>query len=224
MLLRAGDAGIHRVDVEVMPRDHVARGQRALVEMDVIAIVDNAPRVIEVDKQRLAVGPGFGLDDMHGRTRRSEIDLVARGLHVMLRVAAVKHEVPGAARQGILDERAGNAQAAIVVDEAAARRHCLDAGRDGLGKADSLQQLQGGFMDPLHVAVGQRLVLSALHAGTDSGLRHRDWPGAHGAAGFASAAAAGKVFDSTHAEYSSVARISSVSGRGLQRPNFCIVW
>ena len=81
-----------------------------------------------------------------------------------------------------------------------------------LRQADRLQELQGGFMDPLHVAVGQWLVLSAHHAGTDSRLRHRDWPGAHGAAGIASATAAGKIFDSTHAEYSSVARISSVSG------------
>ena len=114
MLLRAGEAGIHRVDVEVVPGDHVARRERALEEMDVLAIVDDAAGVIEIDQQRFAVAAGLGLDDVDGGTRGAEIDLVARGLHVVLRVAAMQHEVPGAAGEHVFDEAARNAQAALA--------------------------------------------------------------------------------------------------------------
>ena len=51
MLLGAGKAGIHGVDVEVVAGDHVARGDGALVEVDVIAIVDDAAGVIEIDEK-----------------------------------------------------------------------------------------------------------------------------------------------------------------------------
>ena len=63
-------------------------------------------RIIEIDEKRLAIGARLGLDDVNGRTRRSEIDLVARGLHVVLGIAAIEHEAPGAARERVLDERA----------------------------------------------------------------------------------------------------------------------
>ena len=42
-LLRARNAGIDRVDVEIMPGDHVARREGALEEMDMLAQVDDAP-------------------------------------------------------------------------------------------------------------------------------------------------------------------------------------
>ena len=77
MLLRRSDAGIKRVDVEIVPGDHVARRQAALEEMDMLAGVDNAARVIEIDKKRLAVSARVGFHNVNRRPRRSEIHLAA---------------------------------------------------------------------------------------------------------------------------------------------------
>ena len=198
VLFGAGEAGVHGVDVEVVAGDHVTRRDRALVEVDVLAIVDDAARVIEIDEQRFAVAAGFRLDDVDGRTGGAEIDLVARGLHVMLGVPRVQHEVAGAGCQRILDEGARDAQPAVLVDPAALRRHRVDAGRDGLGEAYGFKQLEGGLVDALHLVVGERLVLAALHAGAHGGIRHGNGARTHRLAGFAATAAAGKVFDSTH--------------------------
>jgi hypothetical protein len=45
---------------------------------------------------------------------------------------------------------------------------------DRLGKAYGFEQCQRGFMDSLHVALGEGLVLAALHAGAHGGLCHGD--------------------------------------------------
>ena len=55
-----------------------------------------------------------------------------------------------------------------------------------------------GLVDALHLVVGERLVLAALHAGAHGGIRHGNGARTHRLAGFAATAAAGKVFDSTH--------------------------
>ena len=93
MLCGARDASVERVDIEVMPGDHVARRQRALVEMNMLTGVDDAARVIKINQQGLAILLCFRLHDMHRSACRAEIDLVARWLHVVLGVAAMQHEI-----------------------------------------------------------------------------------------------------------------------------------
>jgi len=198
MLLRRSDAGIKRVDVEVMPGDHVARRQAALEEMDMLAGVDNAARVIEIDKKRLAVSARVGFHNVNRRPRRSEIHLVAGGLHVVLGVAAIKHEAPGATRQNIFGEGAWNEQAALVRHGAAARCHCINAAWNCLAESDGFQKCQCRLVDAFHVALGQRLVLPAFHAGADCGLGPWNFPRPQGPPGLAAAAALGKVFDYAH--------------------------
>ena len=46
----ARHAGIHGVDIEIMAADHVARRQRALIEMDMLALIDDARTIIEIDE------------------------------------------------------------------------------------------------------------------------------------------------------------------------------
>ncbi len=151
VLLRAGHAGIDGIDVEIVPRHHVARRDRPLEVMDVVAEVDDAGSVVEVGQHRLAVAARFGLDDVHRRSRRAEIDLFAPGLHVVLGIAAIEREVPRAIGQHILDEPARNAQASLGVHETAASRHELDAGGDRLAKSHRFQKVESRGMDALEL-------------------------------------------------------------------------
>ena len=77
MLGRAGKAGIERVDIEIMAGEHVARHDRPLEEMDVVAAVDDARRS---HRGRPAATRGScafrRLDDMDRRTRRAEMTLL----------------------------------------------------------------------------------------------------------------------------------------------------
>jgi hypothetical protein len=167
MLPRCGDAGIERVDVEIVPGDHVARHHRALVEVDMLAAIDDAPGIIEVDQQRLAIGAGGRLDNMDGGTGSAEMDLVAPWLEIVLRVSPAQRKPPGGACDRVLDEPAGDAQPSILANHAAARRHGLDAGGDGIGEADRFEELERRRVDLLHVAARQQLVPAAFHAGSD---------------------------------------------------------
>ncbi len=56
------------------------------------------------------------------------------------------------------------------------RRQHLDAGRDGLAEANCFEKVERRLVDALHVALGQRLVLPAFHAGPDGGFVAGNWP------------------------------------------------
>ena len=220
MLLRRSNAGIERVDVEVVPGDHVARREAALEEMNMLAGVDNAARVIEINKQRLAVGARFGLHDVNRRTRRSEINLVAGGLHVVLGIAAMEQEAPGAACQNIFGERPRDEHAALVRHGAAARRHRFDAAWNRLAKSNGFQKCQRRLVNAFHVALGQRLVLPAFHAGANRGLGPWNFPRPQGPPGFTAAAALGKVFDYAHFMLLNRASYVPILGRLAKASNF----
>ena len=189
-----------------------------------IAIVDDARGVIKIDQQRLAIAAGFRLDDEHGGTGGAEIDLVARRLHVVLGVAPVQDEIPGATGQRVLDQAARNAQPALGIHEAAARRHRFDAGRDRLAKPDGFQKLEGSFVDAPHVVVGERLVLAADHAWTDCCIGHGNGAGPQGLAGFTATAAAGKVLDCAHLDRLLICASICLSAPIPQRSIFLYEW
>ena len=65
-------------------------------------------------------------------------------------------------------------------------------------QANRFQKLQRGFVDALHVSVGEGLILPAHHAGAYRGICHRNGTGTKRAAGFTATAAAGKIFHSAH--------------------------
>jgi hypothetical protein len=190
MLRRPRHAGIHGVDIEIVPCEHVARRDRALIEMDMLALIDDAGAVIEIDQHGIAVAAGLDIDDMDGRPRGPEIDLVAPGLHIVLAIAAIEHEIAGTFRKRVLDERARQAQAAMLAHDGALGCQDLDAGGDSLAEADLLEEVECRLMDALHVALAQGLVLPALHAGAHRCLFARDGPGSQRLARLASAAPA----------------------------------
>src|SRR5262249_29177030 len=117
------DAGIERVDVEIASRDHVARHDRALKEMDVLAAVDDSSRIIKIDEKRLAVGPGRRLDDMDRRSGGAEMYLVAPGLEIVPGIAAAQREPARGAGDRVFDKAAGNAQAPVIAKRAAPGGH-----------------------------------------------------------------------------------------------------
>ena len=51
MFLRGGEAGVHGVDIKVMPGDHVAGSERALEKMDVLTQINNAARILKIDQK-----------------------------------------------------------------------------------------------------------------------------------------------------------------------------
>ena len=57
---------------------------RALIEMDVLAEIDDAAGVIEIGQQRFAIAAGSRLDDMDRRAGGAEMDLVAPWLQSCL--------------------------------------------------------------------------------------------------------------------------------------------
>ena len=80
------------------------------------------------------------------------------------------------------------------------------------------------LVNALHVAVGQRLVLPAFHAGADRSLIPWNWPRPQGPARFTAAAARGKVFDYAHFNAPESGLICANFGAGLQRPQILSDW
>ena len=140
MLPRCGDAGIERVDVEIVPGDHVARHHRALVEVDMLAAIDDAPGIIEVDQQRLAIGAGGRLDNMDGGTGSAEMDLVAPWLEIVLRVSPAQLEHAWRRLRSCPRRARGGCAAVHPRQPRSPRRHGLDAGGDGIGEADRFEE------------------------------------------------------------------------------------
>ena len=111
MLGGARDAGVERVEVELHGADHVARHQRALVEVDVVERVDDARGVVEVLQQQFAVLAGLEVDHVHGSAGRAVVDLAAPGLEVVAGVLAAKREAAGCTGDDVLDQRPREAAA-----------------------------------------------------------------------------------------------------------------
>ena len=121
--------------------------------------VDDAADVVEVGQQRFAV-LAVAVDHVHGSACRSEVDLLAPRLEVVLLVLAVKDEMATGLGERVLDERTGEQHPAVLADLAAGTRQDLDARRRGIGEADLLEQTQGGLVDLLNRRIGQRPVVA----------------------------------------------------------------
>ncbi len=158
--------------------------------------------VVEIGQHRIRDSCGVAGSTMWtAAPGGAEMDLVAPRLHVMPGIAAVEQEIaarssPACPRRG----RAGMHRRPFAVHEAAARRHQLDAARDGLGEADRFEQFERRLVDALHVALAQRLVLAAFHARPDGRFLHRNGPRPERPPRLAAAAPARQVFDHAHCQ------------------------
>jgi hypothetical protein len=132
--------------------------------MDVVQIVDQPRRVIQVLRRGFAVFQRDRVDDMHRRPGGAVMDVGAGQQQVVLRVAGVEGDVAGGDGQHVLDQRARKADAAVVALDRPSVGQDLHARGRGLAEPDLFQRVQRGGVDLLHPGIGQGLVLAAGHA------------------------------------------------------------
>ena len=133
--------------------------------MDVVQIVDQTRRIIQVLRFGFAVFQRDRVDDMHGGPGGAVVDVGAGKQQVLLRVAGVKGDVAGGDVQHVLDQGTRKTDAPVITQDRASVGQYLDARGRGLGKPDLFQRVQCGGVDLLHPGIGQGLVLATGHAG-----------------------------------------------------------
>ena len=80
----------------------------------------------------------------------AEVDLAVPGLEVVLRIGAVQHEAAAGARDHVLDQRARQAQPAVVAERSPPAA-VISSMQDGIaiGEADLLEHVERGAVDRL---------------------------------------------------------------------------
>jgi hypothetical protein len=90
----------------------------------------------------------------------------------------MQREAPRRGGDGVLDQGTREQQTAFGAEPPAGGGNRLDAGGNGLGQADGLEDLEHGGVDAGDVDPGQRLVAAALETGMDRPLGLRRGRGA----------------------------------------------
>ncbi len=167
MLGGAGAAGVDRVEVHLEIVGDVAAHHRPLVEMDVVEFFDDARGVIKVLRRRFAVLVLLYIDDVDRRAGGAVVHPRTGQLQIAFRVAGEKRDIARRFRQHVLDEGAGEADAAVVALDRAGAGQDFNAGGRCVGKADRLQRLERRLMDALAAIFGQRLVPATAQPGAN---------------------------------------------------------
>ena len=225
MLGGARHAGVERVEIHLQRVGNVARHHRPLEEMDVVQPVDDAGGVVDVLQQALSVFALLDVDQMHRRARRAVVHALALDHHVVPGVLAAQREVARGPFDRVEHEVAWKTDAAVRPKRRADPCQRLDAGGNGVGETDRLQQRQHRLVDAFEVVPAQRSVAPAFEPGAH-------WPyvigqrrSPHGAARLTSARAAGALLlgrnalrfnDNRHVRHSTIAA-KPVTGRLVQR-------
>ena len=121
---------------------------------------------------------------------RAVVHALALDRHIVFRVLAVQGEIPCRLPDRVEHQRARETDAAVIAIGGAGLGQRLDAGGDGIGEADGLQERQHRLVDAFLIVALQRSVAAALKAGTYRlyVVSERRCP--HGATRFASTGAA----------------------------------
>ena len=182
---------IGRVDVELARAWQFAAHIRALEEMNIVAMIDNARAIIKIDHCRLAVITRQRLNHIHCCTGGAVINILAPRIHVVTRVLRVKREATCGFRNCVFNKRARKFHPAIIlVDIGAGLCHVFDGGGDRVSKTDLLQHIENLVMDLLHVVLRQHLIFAAGKTGPNRPIRIREFGSACLAARIAAPAAA----------------------------------
>ena len=135
--------------------------------MDVVHLLDDAGRVIDVGKVGFAIGVVLDIDHMDSRPGRAVMHTRAGQQHVVLRVLAVKRDISRRLGQHVVDKRPREADTPVIARDGTDGRHIGDARVGRLAQADFLEDLMHRIVDRGHRRVIQRAVLAAGKAGTD---------------------------------------------------------
>ena len=190
MLRGANDAGIGRVDVEIARAWQLAADIGALEEMDIVAMIDDARAIIEIDNGRFTIFAGQRLNDVHSGASGAVINIFAPRIHVIARVLRIKREAAGSFGDGVFHQRTREAHATVRAHHRADLGHVFNRGGNGVGKADLLQHIEDFVVDFLHVFWREDLVFATGHTGPDRPVLIGELGGARLAAGIASTTAA----------------------------------
>ena len=134
----AGHAGITGVEVHLGRVHQIAANHRALEEVQMLERVHHARDVVQIERGRVAVFAAVRVHHMHRRAGRAEIDTIAPGLHVVLRILAMQHEMARGIGDGVLDQGAREQKAPGIGQGATGLGQVLDAAGRRVGKANLL--------------------------------------------------------------------------------------
>ena len=191
MFQRAGRAGIDGVQIHLEIVGDVAAHHRALQEVDIVEHIGDPRRIMQVLHCALAVIAPLHIDHMHRGPGGAVMHAGPRKAQVMGRIAAAEGDFPIGLGQHVLDQRARKAQPPVLALNGADRGENFNPAFRRVREADLFQSVQRGLMDTFDPLLGQRAVHPALHARTYRALIVRRSGGAQGAAGGATARAAG---------------------------------
>ena len=183
MLGGAGQARVKRVHVHIDQVLHIAANHHPLEEMDVVEVVDDLGRLIEVLGGRIAVVVGLKVNHVDRGAGGAIVDLVGQKVQVVLGIASEQRDVTRGNRQHVFHQRARKADPAIVAQNRARAGQDFDPRSRGIGEADLFQRIQRALVDALHAGIGQWLVLPAFQAGADRAQVFGERSSAEGLAG-----------------------------------------
>ena len=158
---------IQRVQVHIAVIDHIAANHSALIKMDIVQIIDQPRRIVEILRRAVAVFKRERVHDMHGRARSAVMHIGPGQMQVMARVAGIKRDIPRRNRQHVLYQRARKAYAPVAAQHRARSRHHRNTRRRRLAEPDFLQRLQRCLVDLQHARIRQRAILPPGHPRTD---------------------------------------------------------
>ena len=186
MFGRACRAGVDRVHVHFKVVGNVAADHGTLDKVDVVQPVADPRGVVQILHRAFAVAASVGFHHMHSSTGGAVVHAGARQVQIMQPVAAVQGQGAVGARDRVLDQRAGKADAPVGTLDGPRSRQIGHTGQRRVCQTDAFQRVQCGAVDAQDIRIAQRFVLATGHAGADGaqvvGQRGRACRTARGAA------------------------------------------
>ena len=167
MLRGADDRGVASVEVHLEGQRDVAADNGALEEMHMLHGINRAGDVVEILDRRLAIVTACRIHHVDGSSGGAEVYLLSPRLHVVARVLTAEDEVPGSPRDRVLDKRPRECQATVPLQDGASFSQQFNPARRRVGQSDLFQNIEGRTVNARNIALAQRQVSSAIHAGPD---------------------------------------------------------
>ena len=102
----ARKATIERVDVHIVVIDHIAADHGALIEVDIVQIVDQPRGIIQILRGAVPILQSDRIDDMDRSASGAIMHIGPGQMQVVLGIAGIQGEVARGHRQHILDQSA----------------------------------------------------------------------------------------------------------------------
>ena len=190
MLGRALHRRIDSVEIQRRRVGDITRHHRTLEEMDIVHILDDPRRVIDVGKIGFAIAVVLDINDMDRRTGGAEMNARTGQQHVVPWILSVQRDISRRHCQHVVDKRAREAHTPVITGNGTSRRHTGNPAVRRLAEADFLEDLIDRAVDGPNRRIIKRAILTTCQAGPDRSQFRRQRCGAfHTASGAATGAA-----------------------------------